>query len=95
MHLGIGVGAAVGQHEGPIVEVVRLDHRGQHHPAGADAGQDEVSIPMSCSWSCRSVVEKAPTRVLRTTTSPAAGSTRSSMAVVGESAWKRLARTAH
>ena len=32
-------------------------------------------------------MEKAPTRVLRTTTSPAAGATRSSMAVVGESAW--------
>ena len=55
-----------------------------------------ISVLMSRSRSCRSrsVVEKAPTRVLRTTMSPGSGATRSSIAVAGELACSPFPRAA-
>src|SRR5882757_1894890 len=39
--LGVGVVRAVGQDVELVVAVGRLDDRGQHHPAGAQPGQDQ------------------------------------------------------
>jgi hypothetical protein len=40
------VEAAVGQDGQPVVEVGGLAQRGQDHPAGRDAGQDQVADPL-------------------------------------------------
>jgi hypothetical protein len=37
VHLRVGVGAGIGQHGEPVVEVGRLPHGGQHDPAAGDA----------------------------------------------------------
>jgi len=41
VHLGVGVGAGVGQHGDPVVEVGRLADRGQHDPAGGDSPEHQ------------------------------------------------------
>src|SRR6185369_6481568 len=46
-----------------------------------------VSMPRSRNWRSRSVVDIAPTRVLRTTMSPGCGASESWMAVDGSSWW--------
>ena len=53
MHLGIAVGAGVGQHDEPVVQVSGLAQGGEHDPAGGDARKDKrvgaggtVTMPM-------------------------------------------------
>ena len=95
MHVRARVGAEVGDDEDAVVAVVGIADRRQQDSAGAEAGQQQRVDAAPRSWSSRSVVEKAPTRVLRTTMSPGCGAIWSSMAVAGESAWKAAARCRH
>jgi len=42
VHLGVAVGAGVGEHREPVVQIGRLPERGEHDAAGGDARQHQA-----------------------------------------------------
>ena len=62
VHLGVGIGAGVGEYEHVVVVVGGFPDGGEDHAAGADAGEDQGGG--SRSWSCWSrSVARTPRRV--------------------------------
>ena len=74
VHLVVAVGARVGEHGEPVVEIGRLPQRRQHDPAGRDAGEHERVGLGARSSTSRSLPLNALTRRLTTIGSPGRGS---------------------